>query len=426
MKRLLVYFPILAVIALAVGQQVQAQEWRDHVDEKAKVKFSLPKDWVYKVVDDKDSRDFSSVSPDGKMIFFLSSEDPGFRTDDPVLLGRFFKLGVDQFLEKRQITVKNNSLVLKPGSNNNIKGTTFQLTALVEGAEVRVAGLLGFYKDRAYTCLIAYKPDLEGYLIESFAKDVLQRLAAYDPPPKPIDATTSPSDVTRHETWSIVMSKGLDYKQTYSSVDSVSHNDWINQKWKEGFSITSLAAGDRRWLVVMSKDVGYTSQTFSNEVTEFPGDFIEGKWGEGYRITSVANTGGKWVVLMTKGTGYTEQTYFWGYPFPTDKIKEKQALGFEITYLASDHKQWMVVMSKGSGYSDQIYYWTEDSPSDWINQKWSQGYYITSMASLKKMKAVVMSKGTSYSKQFFWVTDKLPEQWIQEIWKTDYRLTSVF
>jgi hypothetical protein len=230
-----------------------------------------------------------------------------------------------------------------------------------------------------------------------------------------------------------VMSKDLDYEQIYHVVDSVSNSDWIKQKWNDGYYITSLASGDRRWLVVMSKGTSYTEQTFSNEATEFPTDFIKEKWERGFHITSLARQGGKWVVLMTKGTGLTRQTYFWSDDsspdkFPKEKIKEKWDDGYHITYVATDQKRWLIVMSKGSGYSGQYHYATEDSLAltDWINEKWKEGYYVTSVATLHKQRVAVMSKGPNYSKQFCWTTDKLPEDWIKEIWKSNYRLTSVY
>jgi len=431
MNKFLTYGAAVALIMAAAAGHTHAQEWQAHVDEKAKVKYSLPKDWKVEVKDEgSGGRDFAAVSPDEKMLFFLASEDPGFRTDDPALLDRFYKVSLQQFLDRKKIGVKNNSLTIQAGANNNMKGATFQFTALTGGAEYKVSGFVGFYKDRSLICLLGYDPTMEGYLVQAFTGNVLQRLSGFEAAPRPAIDNNTPNGapIVRHELWSIVMSKDLDYMQTYNMVDSVADNDWIKQKWNEGYYITSVASGDRRWLVVMSKDTGITSQSFSNESTEFPADFIKEKWGKGYEITSVASEKGKWVVLMSKGAGLAEQTYFWGFPFPADKVIEKQAEGYAITYLASDHQRWLVVMSKGSRYGDQLYYWNEKEAalSDWINQKWSQGYYITSMASLNKMKCAVVSKGPAYTKQFFWTTDNLPEKWIQEIWKTNYRLTSVF
>ncbi|MGH9822325.1 MAG: hypothetical protein ACREDR_03555 [Blastocatellia bacterium] len=49
MKRLFSASPIYAaLILLALCQQTVAQDWRERIDEKARVRFSLPPDWTIK------------------------------------------------------------------------------------------------------------------------------------------------------------------------------------------------------------------------------------------------------------------------------------------------------------------------------------------------------------------------------------------
>lgn len=429
---------LLGAIFLILTQQAYGQDWMEHVDEKARVRYSLPPDWTVKTDDGPNSRSFSSISPDKRMLFYLRSEDPGFSTDDEDLLASYLRTSVPKLLQIQNITIRNDSLVIQPAHRNNIKGVAFQAIAVGDNQEVKLAGLLGFYKQRSYLCVIGYYPSIEGYLTTSFIDGTFSRLFGFE---RKVFAETSSSGHSiatsstssslhpSNERWSIVMSKELKYPQAYHMVNSVSDNDWIKQKWSEGFFIDSIASGHNRWLVVMSKGTPYTEQTFSNESPEFPKDFINAKWDDGFRITSIARQGGKWVVLMSKGSGYTHQVYLWGTnELPMQKINDAWGQGNQISYLASDQKSWLVVMSKGSPYTEQVQFVSEDSSAlhDWISQKWTEGYYITSMASLGSKRAVIMSKGPQFTKQFYWTTESLPEDWIKEIWKSNYRLTNVF
>lgn len=91
---------------------------------------------------------------------------------------------------------------------------------------------------------------------------------------------------------------------------------WINKKWKEGFSVTSMTTAGSRWGIVMSRDAGFSNQVrfflvkwhillvvdYSKslwflplfQVVEldflYPSEGIHRRWENGYRITSAAAT----------------------------------------------------------------------------------------------------------------------------------------
>jgi hypothetical protein len=35
---------------------------------------------------------------------------------------------------------------------------------------------------------------------------------------------------------------------------------WINKKWRDGFSVTSMATAGAKWAVVMSRNAGFSEQ----------------------------------------------------------------------------------------------------------------------------------------------------------------------
>lgn len=54
--------------------------------------------------------------------------------------------------------------------------------------------------------------------------------------------------------------EGTTYTQQSYKVSDVFPFKWINKKWKEGFSVTSMTTAGSRWGIAMSRDAGYSNQ----------------------------------------------------------------------------------------------------------------------------------------------------------------------
>jgi hypothetical protein len=53
---------------------------------------------------------------------------------------------------------------------------------------------------------------------------------------------------------------GTPYTQQSYKVSEYFPYRWINKKWKEGFHVTSMGTAGNRWVVVMSRNTGYSDQ----------------------------------------------------------------------------------------------------------------------------------------------------------------------
>lgn len=54
--------------------------------------------------------------------------------------------------------------------------------------------------------------------------------------------------------------EGTTYTQQSYKVSDVFPFKWINKKWKDGFSVTSMSTAGNRWGIVMSRNAGYSDQ----------------------------------------------------------------------------------------------------------------------------------------------------------------------
>ncbi|KAH9800623.1 protein kinase domain-containing protein [Citrus sinensis] len=79
------------------------------------------------------------------------------------------------------------------------------------------------------------------------------------------------------------------YTQQSYKVSDVFPFKWINKKWKEGFSVTSMTTAGNKWGIVMSRNAGYSNQVVELDFL-YPSEGIHRRWENGYRITSTAAT----------------------------------------------------------------------------------------------------------------------------------------
>lgn len=116
-----------------------------------------------------------------------------------------------------------------------------------------------------------------------------------------------------------------------------------------------VALKAQNFTAVSESGSGYQNQTwFSSGVGKsLDENYIKQYWNEGKRITSVSYNDNGWFVVMSKNSGYTMQTYHYASDWPSDWLSKKQKEGYRITSINSDGNKWLIVMSQGSGISSQ-------------------------------------------------------------------------
>ena len=167
--------------------------------------------------------------------------------------------------------------------------------------------------------------------------------------------------------WVVTMSRGTPFTdQKHFGAGKFSEVD-IAGALVDGYRIISVAGSGSSWVVVMAKGTGLGGQRFTLP-TEFSRkeDWIKERWDEGYRITTLGGTlqkdGNGVVIVMSEGSGLTDQTYEGPGNFPVDWINQKRNDGYGITS-AAGLKDWVVVMSKGGRNGSQVYERQDDFPS---------------------------------------------------------------
>lgn len=127
--------------------------------------------------------------------------------------------------------------------------------------------------------------------------------------------------------WAVLMTNNTPYlKQSWAKRDTWDKIiEFVREKWKENnkYNITDIAYGNGVWYVVMSVLKEYEAQSF-NASESFPGDWIGEKYKDNYNISSVESDGKKWYVIVTKQTSNLGETIFNPQEdFPKEKIREQ-------------------------------------------------------------------------------------------------------
>jgi serine/threonine protein kinase len=198
--------------------------------------------------------------------------------------------------------------------------------------------------------------------------------------------------------WTVIMSAGEGDQQQAVKRQPTLPADFIDRKWSEGFEITSLTYGDNQWVVVMTRGVAPQRQVLTAEPL-FPRRYIDQKWAEGFDLAHVAYGNGLWAVVMSQGLNDLRQSLSGEPVFPREFIDQKWAEGFEITSLAYGNDEWVVVMSDGVGALRQTVWRDAEFPRRFVEERWAQGYEITSLAYGAGQWAVVMSQGVGPLRQ---------------------------
>ena len=158
----------------------------------------------------------------------------------------------------------------------------------------------------------------------------------------------------------ILTEKGMPYtNQTwfYSGKDKALQEDKIKKHWnQEDRRITSVAYTKNGWFVTMARNTGIDKQAYKYSIS-WPEEWIKEKWHDGYRITTLSRGKDKWLVVMSKGHDYKHQCYLRDDLSNIKRwVKHNWERGYYITNAAYDGNMWTIVMSKTEGFVSQGYF----------------------------------------------------------------------
>ena len=190
--------------------------------------------------------------------------------------------------------------------------------------------------------------------------------------------------------------------------------------------VMNISMAQEKQIVIMS-DVDYGTQSwfYSGVSNGLQKDKIRNKYDEGYYITSVAYTSNGWFVVMSKDAGFTSQSYYYTETWPSEWISEKEEAGYYITSFSHGNGKYMFVVSKGTGYTAQTWKWdTWDNVKDFIGIYWDRGYHITQAEYINGKWLVMMHANTPYSYQGWAMRSSYDDakEKISQIWKEKRRL----
>ncbi|XP_021827701.1 casein kinase 1-like protein HD16 isoform X2 [Prunus avium] len=183
--------------------------------------------------------------------------------------------------------------------------------------------------------------------------------------------------------WAIVMDAGTGFtSQVYERSSVFLHKEWIMEQWDKNYYITSLAGTcNGNALVVMSQGVPYTQQSY--KVSDvFPFKWINKKWKEGFSVTSMTTAGSRWGIVMSRNAGYSSQVVELDFLYPSEGIHRRWETGYRITSTAATEDQAAFILSvpkKKSPDVAQETLRTSVFPTYQVKDKWLKNLYIASI-----------------------------------------------
>lgn len=180
--------------------------------------------------------------------------------------------------------------------------------------------------------------------------------------------------------WFVSMAKGLKWTNQSYSYKTSWPDEWIHEKRKAGYMITSLSSSNSNWMVVMSKNTGYQTQEICSAPWSTMKSWIKKWWDNDYYITSLTCRNGMWTVVMSKTSLYTDQSYMSSSTTSgiKEKIKKKWEEGYRIIAFEFGGGEYLCVMCKLAGNKTPMQSYQID-PSDvsgFIKEKWAESYNV--------------------------------------------------
>ncbi|KAE9584630.1 hypothetical protein Lal_00021743 [Lupinus albus] len=230
--------------------------------------------------------------------------------------------------------------------------------------------------------------------------------------------------------WISVYNARRPMKQRYHyNVSDQRLSQHIEKGNEDGLFISSVAAAQDLWAIIMDAGTGFSSQVYEVSHEFLHKEWIMEQWEKNYYISSVAGTShGSSLVVMSKGTQYLQQSYKVSESFPFKWINKKWKEGFYVTAMATSASRWGIVMSRGAGFSDQVIELDFLYPSEGIHKRWDCGYRITATAATLDQAAFVLSvprRRPTDETQETLRTSAFPSTHVKEKWAKNLYMASV-
>lgn len=180
--------------------------------------------------------------------------------------------------------------------------------------------------------------------------------------------------------WFVTMAKNTGIgKQTYK-YSITWPEEWIKEKWNEGFKITSISRGKDKWLVIMSKGHDYRMQCYRRDNWSNIKSWIKHNWDRGYYITNAAYDGTLWTVVMSQTDEFVSQGYFMAENYDNMASEIREDVWGEdlcIHLIESDGNDYLVVYGRHNDCDHSQNYSVNNSDvSKYIKKRWDNSYHI--------------------------------------------------
>jgi hypothetical protein len=230
-----------------------------------------------------------------------------------------------------------------------------------------------------------------------------------------------------HEAWfvSMVQYRGQAPPQAVLHLSDIP-SEHLAAFLHRGYSILSVAESAGTWRVVLDKGAfGEQRFTISNE---FPAEFVKQRWKEGFEITTLASDGVEWVLVMSKNSRLTSQRWKISSSFPTDYVRDALSRGEFVTGLGKVGKTYGVVTSRTPEFTSQSYNCsTTGLPQDFVKAKRAEGYFLTTALPLEGQGwCVVLSKTSRYSDQQNWITGTSINAETKDWYNKKFRVLTIY
>jgi hypothetical protein len=183
--------------------------------------------------------------------------------------------------------------------------------------------------------------------------------------------------------WAVVMDAVTGFtSQVYELSPVFLRKEWIMEQWDKNYYITSFAgACNGSAFVVMSKGTTYTQQSY--KVSDvFPFKWINKKWKDGFSVTSMSTAGNRWGIVMSRNAGYSDQVVELDFLYPSEGIHRRWENGYRITSTAATADQTAIILSSSKKKlqdATQETLRTSAFPSTHVKEKWANNLYISSI-----------------------------------------------
>lgn len=130
--------------------------------------------------------------------------------------------------------------------------------------------------------------------------------------------------------WHVGVSRYPAYKQQLYIEHASFPHDLVNDNFKKGFFISTIAFGDGHWIIIMRKESYQHQLVKSYDADALDLNEINNILSQGYAITALAKNDFTHNIVFTKGTGIKEQLLRWEEEIPALDIKNYWEKGYDL------------------------------------------------------------------------------------------------